>query len=235
MKTCTYCGQECEDNAVNCSGCGLDEFKSDVAAPSQEVAKEADDEEPVILTTCQRLTDADLIRAKLDAAGIDAIIPDENVMQTLGFNQGTSGYIVQVSPKDYAEAKAMLAVSADDAAPANTAPIPPAPEGKRVIFSMAAGQGAEILERLQKAGVPFEVKTATEASGLEMSEIIVEEAFFDRGCDVVEAWSDEKQAEMEKRAARWCPRCGSPNSGRIPHESLGYAYKCKDCGNEFPE
>ena len=239
MKTCTYCGRECEDNAVQCSGCGLDEFTGGAAAPDHK-AEEGD--ELVVLTTCQKLSDADLIRSKLDAAGIEAIIPDENLMQAVGFNLNTYGFVrVQVRQADYAAAKDLLATVADaaagakpdDAPAAETAPAPAAGE-KRVIASLNPWVTDEVVERLKTAGIPFELKTATDEGGLEMSEIVVEAAFYDRGCDVVEAWSDEKQAAQEKRLVHWCRECGSRNSERVPHETLGFIYRCKDCGNESP-
>lgn len=43
------------------------------------------------------------------AAGIVAFIPDESLMQTIGFNLNTFGYVrVQVTPEDYDTAKTVL-------------------------------------------------------------------------------------------------------------------------------
>jgi len=56
----------------------------------------------VTLVTCDTLASADMVVCKLRAAGIEAFIPDESVMQTFGFNFTTFGYVrVQVAPKDH--------------------------------------------------------------------------------------------------------------------------------------
>ena len=111
MKKCTYCGQESADDTVNCSGCGLNEFESDQPAP---VEKMDDQEELVTLISCQKLIDADLVATKLGSAGIEAFIPDQYLMQSIGFNLNTYGYVrVQVHRKDYANAKDLLAKPED--------------------------------------------------------------------------------------------------------------------------
>lgn len=194
------------------------------------------EEDLVTLATCEKLAEADLVRSKLDAAGIPAFIPDEKLMQNIAFNLNTFGYVrVQVRRQNYAEAKELLSAAEAEAARPQPEAAPATADGKRVIASLAAGQVTELLEHLKQAGIPVEARTVTEESGLEMTEILADQAVYDRGCDAVEAWSNQKQAEYEKRTARWCPHCGSHKSERIPHETLGYVYKCKDCGQEFPE
>ena len=56
----------------------------------------------------------------------------------------------------------------------------------KTIASLEVGQTGEILDRLKKQAIPAEIRTTTQESGLEMSEILVEDSYFDRGCDVVE-------------------------------------------------
>ena len=52
---------------------------------------------------------ADLIVSRLQAAGIEAFIPDQSVVQAMGFNLNAVGYVrVQVTPADYDAAKALL-------------------------------------------------------------------------------------------------------------------------------
>jgi len=63
----------------------------------------------VTLVTCGTLVSADMVVCKLRAAGIAAFIPDEFLMQNVGFNVNTFGYVrVQVAPNDYDTAKAVL-------------------------------------------------------------------------------------------------------------------------------
>jgi hypothetical protein len=234
MKKCSYCGRENPDDAVNCHECGLDEWEPDPSAPTKQVDTANEGDNPVLLTTCAKLAEADLIVSRLAAAGIEAFIPDEQLMQNVGFNLNTYGYVrVQVRQQDYDAAKELL--SAEKNVAKDISPALSELDGKKVIFSTEASQTGEILDRLKKAGVPVSVRTTTEESGLDMSEIAVDDAFYDRGCDVVEAWSDEKVAESkEKGCCTWCRKCGSRNIQTIPHDTLGYCYKCKDCGDEFP-
>jgi hypothetical protein len=232
MKKCSYCGRENPDDAPNCSGCGLDEFepRSGAQAPEAESPDNL-----VLFTNCPTLVDADLIVSKLRAAGIEAFIPDEFLMQNVGFNLNTYGYVrVQVRQQDFATAKELL--PKEENTVARFQPVLPELDGKKVIFTTieASGMG-EILERLKKAGVSVAVRATTQDSGLDESEILVDDADYDRGCDIVEAWVDEKQAEQKKKnCCSWCRKCGSRNVRSIPHDTLGYCYQCKDCGYEFP-
>ncbi len=107
MKKCLDCGRPNEDNAVQCSGCGTDAF--DTGAPAKPEARE-DENDLVTLISCEKLTDADLVAAKLGGAGIEAFIPDEQLMQMVAFNLNTYGYVrVQVRRKDLVSAREILA------------------------------------------------------------------------------------------------------------------------------
>jgi ribosomal protein L40E len=108
MKECAYCGGENDDAAVRCSGCGTDEFKTEVPVEAPRLEEQ---EELLTVFSCQRLADADLIVGRLEAAGIETFVPDEFLMQTIGFNLNTYGYVrVQVRRKDYASAKELCAI-----------------------------------------------------------------------------------------------------------------------------
>jgi cell division septation protein DedD len=64
----------------------------------------------VTLVGCRTLSTADYIVCRLRAAGIEAFIPDQNLMQWVGWNFNTYGYVrVQIAPKDYEAAKDLLA------------------------------------------------------------------------------------------------------------------------------
>jgi hypothetical protein len=170
MKICSYCGRENPDNAVNCSECGTDEFESDASAPAEKVD---DPDDLVTLTICAKLADADVIVSKLDSEGIQAFIPDEHLMQNVGFNLNTYGYVrVQVRRQDYLAAKELLPE------PNNTPPEPllSVAGDKKVIASLEMNQLLEIMERLKKQGIPAEIRTAPQESGLDVSEIVVEDS-----------------------------------------------------------
>ncbi len=108
MKTCDYCGRKNSDEVVCCSGCGRnDVFKAD--APPELPKLDAQDEF-VTLATCQNLPAADQMVTCLDAAGIEAFVPDESLMQWLPFFYTiTFGFIrVQVRRKDLSRAQELL-------------------------------------------------------------------------------------------------------------------------------
>lgn len=133
MKTCSYCGAKYPDDTPECpidhtaisprptaaapdSPPAASEPNSPPARHSQRAAFEFSPLTPeqrqqdlVTLVTCGTLTSADLVVCKLRAAGVEAFIPDKFLMQTVGFNFNTFGYVrVQVAPKDYDTAKAVL-------------------------------------------------------------------------------------------------------------------------------
>jgi len=221
MKKCTYCGQECEDNAVNCSGCGLDTFDSDGPAPAEQ-GDEADD--LVTLRYCPEPAQVDQIVSVLDPAGIDTFTSD----RLLGDTDHT---LIQVHQPNFRKAKDLIA-EIEAAYDRAAVPEPPAPGEQRVIASMVASQTGELLERLKQAGIPFEIRTSTQEMGLEETEVLVLGSDFDRGCDVVEAWAEELRGGKSAKVS--CNQCGSQNMAVIPHDMLGSVFQCQDCGLEFP-
>jgi hypothetical protein len=127
MKSCAYCGKENDDDAVCCRECGTDGFKQPASAdkPAEPVTPEPEfasaklefltptpremEMDLVNLLSCRTLGEADLLVAQLETAGIPAFIPDQFLMQNIGFNLNTYGYVrIQVSPKDYEAAKEFL-------------------------------------------------------------------------------------------------------------------------------
>ena len=124
MKACPYCGAEYPDDTL---ACPIDQtpMSPEPAAPKPASAPVADlpraefefaalteaqrQQDLVTLTRCGTLMAADLIVSRLQAAGIEAFIPDQSVVQAMGFNLNAVGYVrVQVTPADYDAAKALL-------------------------------------------------------------------------------------------------------------------------------
>ena len=129
----------------------------------------------------------------------------------------------------YANAKELLSQPA-------TAPAQPqisTAGGLRAIATLEVGQTGEIMERLKKQAIPAEIRTVTQESGLEMSEFMVDDSYYDRGCDIVEAWDAERLDAQKKRSRVCCRKCGSRNYSSTWVEKIGYIYNCKDCGNDF--
>jgi hypothetical protein len=126
MKTCPYCGAEYPDDALVCPidqtpfERPADEIPSssppsptpEPNRPEYELAPLSEDERQqdlVTLVRCGTLVAADLVVARLRAGGIEAFLPGECLMQTIGWNLNTYGFVrVQISPRDYAAAKDLL-------------------------------------------------------------------------------------------------------------------------------
>ncbi len=63
----------------------------------------------VTLVRCGSLISADLIASRLRAEGIETFIPDQSLVQTMGYNLNAVGYVrVQVSPTDYDRARDII-------------------------------------------------------------------------------------------------------------------------------
>ena len=119
MKTCPYCGAEYPDDAVKCA---IDDtpFESANEPPPPPVSNRpryelaplspADRQlDWVTLVACRTLVEADLLVSQLEAAGIKTFLPDESLMQNVGWNLNTYGYVrVQIAPKDYDAARDLL-------------------------------------------------------------------------------------------------------------------------------
>jgi cell division septation protein DedD len=125
MKTCPYCGAEYPDGTPCCT---IDETPlSPPPAASRPVTNPASNPSPraefeipplteeqrqmdlVTLVRCGSLISADLIASRLRAAGIETFIPDQSLVQTMGYNLNVVGYVrVQVSPADYDRARDII-------------------------------------------------------------------------------------------------------------------------------
>jgi hypothetical protein len=131
MKTCSYCGAKYPDDTLECpidhaaisarpaaSAPGLPPASDSQRAAFQFIplSPEQRQQDLVTLVTCGTLLSADMVVCRLRAAGIATFIPDEFLIQTIGFNANTFGYVrVQVAPKDYDTAKKVLSESGPDA------------------------------------------------------------------------------------------------------------------------
>ncbi len=99
------------------------------------------------------------------------------------------------------------------------------------IATLEIGPARELAERLSKAGISTDLRSAADESGLELTEVLVEERSYDQACDVAEAWEAEQRAKAG--AARRCPKCRSRRLEYAPRDRLEDVYRCKDCGCEI--
>jgi len=104
----------------------------------------------------------------------------------------------------------------------------------KTIASLEIDVADELVERLKKEAIPLEIQTSTQESGLDYTDIMVEDGVFDRACDVAEAWEADRIAKSERRSNRRCPSCGSSHLDYMDADRLGgVVWKCRDCGNTF--
>jgi hypothetical protein len=124
MKKCSYCGAEYPDDAVICA---VDHtpFERPAGLPGTEASEPPEPKEPeyrfpplseeerkhdfVTLVTCTTLPAADVILGRLEAAGIEASVPDESISTLMGGGLSAFGFVrVQVASRDYDAARELL-------------------------------------------------------------------------------------------------------------------------------
>jgi hypothetical protein len=107
MKKCPYCGRENEAAALACVECGK-EFEP---PPSSETDSQLLDPalSPVVVATFTSLPEASLLVDRLEAAGIEADIPEEYSPQVFSGVIALEQLTVRVAAKDYEAAKRIAA------------------------------------------------------------------------------------------------------------------------------
>jgi hypothetical protein len=118
MKKCSYCGAEYPDEAAMCTidhtpfESPAEPQKSEPKRPEYRfplLSAEERERDFVTLVTCATLPAADVIVGRLEAAGIEASIPDESLMNVMGGGLAAFGFVrVQVASKDYDAARELL-------------------------------------------------------------------------------------------------------------------------------
>ena len=105
MKTCSYCGRQNDDTAIACSECG----SGIVSLPPPEIDPQLIDPAGalVVVGSFDTIAQASLLLTRLEAAGIEACIPEEYGSQ-LSSNVIPLGCVtVRVAAKDFEAAKAI--------------------------------------------------------------------------------------------------------------------------------
>jgi DNA-directed RNA polymerase subunit RPC12/RpoP len=91
-----------------------------------------------------------------------------------------------------------------------------------------------LLEQLRTEGIVADLRTTTDESGLEISQVMVEDEQYERACDVAEAWQAALTEQTEKSSGRRCPKCGSWHLQYVPRDdSVVDVWQCRDCGSEI--
>ena len=105
MKTCSYCGRQNDATAVVCSECGT----GVVSLPAPEVDAQLSDPAGalVIVGSFNTMAQASLLSTRLEAAGIEACIPEEYATQIFSNVIPLGCVTVRVAAKDFEAAQAI--------------------------------------------------------------------------------------------------------------------------------
>ena len=105
MKTCSYCGRQNEDTAVACPECGT----GIVSSPPPEVDAQLSDPANalVIVGSFDTMAQASLLLTRLEAAGIEACIPEEYASQLSSTVIPLGCVTVRVAARDIVAAQAI--------------------------------------------------------------------------------------------------------------------------------
>ncbi|MEY2408451.1 MAG: putative prokaryotic signal transducing protein [Verrucomicrobiota bacterium] len=107
MKTCSSCGNENADDEPRCGRCGIELPQ----VQDSGAAFEDPGERLVVLARCRTVIDANLIRLRLESAGIDACVPEELTPQIFWYAVPSplEEVTVRVRTRDLEAARAVLA------------------------------------------------------------------------------------------------------------------------------
>ncbi len=111
MKKCAYCGCPNEDAAVGCCECG-EQFETS-SSPDPEPQSLDPALAPAIVAQFSNLQQASVLAGRLEAAGIQASIPEEYSEQIFSGVVGLERLTVRVAAKDYKAAMAVIAEGAE--------------------------------------------------------------------------------------------------------------------------
>jgi len=78
-----------------------------------------------------------------------------------------------------------------------------------------------------------EVRRGHDGNGLEICELLVNDADFEKACDLAETWFDNMVDESVERARTHCPLCGKPHPKRIEQDGPETIHTCQHCGGAF--
>jgi hypothetical protein len=105
MKTCSYCGRENEDAATHCQECGeeylpIEKADSQLTNPTESL---------LVVATFGDTVEANLLKDRLEQAGIEACIPEELDPSPFGNFPPLAHVTVRVAERDYPAAREILA------------------------------------------------------------------------------------------------------------------------------
>ena len=106
-------------------------------------------------------------------------------------------------------------------------------------FAVLDVETAEVLAAfLMKEGIGCESRLVEDENGLEAVELQVDDAQFDRACELAEQRQNAVTEEAAKKPKRRCPACASTHVDYIEDldgvktiTQISAIYRCADCGH----
>src|SRR5690349_3559629 len=104
----------------------------------------------------------------------------------------------------------------------------------KTVATLPPQDADEVVNLLAKEHIPCEARIADEGSGLDTTDVLVEDANYEKACDVIENWQESVAAERQRKHIRHCPKCRSQDWEQV--EDAYYAnanltvLRCKGCG-----
>jgi len=108
----------------------------------------------------------------------------------------------------------------------------------KTVATLPPEEITNLVKLLEHGGIPCTIRIADEQSGLDITELLVEEKDYERACDVIETSQDAAAAERKRKAQRHCPKCNSQSWEPVKdahYDKAGLAvFRCKECGCLVP-
>ncbi len=109
----------------------------------------------------------------------------------------------------------------------------------KTVASLPPQDVAELVKLMEREHIPSETRIADEGSGLGTTELLVNDADYDKACELVESWQEALAAERQRKYARHCPKCSSQSWEWVMDDAQYQkaelmVRRCKVCGCLMP-
>ena len=108
----------------------------------------------------------------------------------------------------------------------------------KIAASLPPEDIAPLAQLLEKERIPCETRLANAESGLEITDLMVDDSDYERACETIENWLAARADEERRKSTRPCPKCKSQDWETVEdahYQKAGLAViRCKACGCLVP-